>query len=110
MTVALVIGAVLLAAIVFMSWYGWTTLPGDARVPIHFGVGYNNFVSKRIGLLMYPGGGLVIYVIMAVVIHSDSVNGTPNKLPPTVGFPLGLGVILLTQMGAIRVARRMSGR
>ena len=43
----LVIGGVLLLAMIGVSWYGWITLPADALVPIHFGAGYNNFVSKR---------------------------------------------------------------
>jgi hypothetical protein len=37
-----------------VSCYGWVTLPADAQVPIHFGAGYNNFVSKRLGLIMHP--------------------------------------------------------
>jgi hypothetical protein len=51
MIAALVIGGVLLLAMIGVSWYGWITLPADARVPIHFGVGYQNCTSMYIGVL-----------------------------------------------------------
>jgi hypothetical protein len=35
-------------------------------VPIHFGAGYNNFVSKRLGLIMHPAAGVLVYVISAL--------------------------------------------
>jgi hypothetical protein len=54
MIAVLVIGGVLLLAMIGVSCYGWVTLPADAQVPIHFGTGYNNFVSKRLGLIMHP--------------------------------------------------------
>jgi hypothetical protein len=57
MIAALVIGGVLLLAMIGVAWYGWITLPADALVPIHFGPGYNNFVSKRLGLIMHPVAG-----------------------------------------------------
>ncbi len=62
MTAAFVIGGVLLLAMFGVSWYGWVTLPADARVPIHFGTGYNNFVSKRLGLIMHPAAGVLVYL------------------------------------------------
>ena len=62
-------GAVLLA-MVGVSCYGWVTLPADARVPIHFGAGYNNFASKGLGLVMHPAAGALIYVISAVTTHT----------------------------------------
>ena len=39
MIAALVTGGVLLLAMFGVAWYGWVTLPADARVPIHFGAG-----------------------------------------------------------------------
>lgn len=41
MTTALVIGGVVLLAMICVSCYGAVTLPGDARVPVHFGGSYN---------------------------------------------------------------------
>jgi hypothetical protein len=109
MVAALAIGAVLLCAMLCVSWYGWITLPADARVPVHFGVRYNNFVSKPFGLAMYPAGGLLVYLILTFVAHANTVNGGSGNLTPYVGFPCGMAVILVTQIGAIWVARRQSG-
>jgi hypothetical protein len=60
MTAVLVIGGVLLLAMIGVSWYGWVTLPADALVPIHFGASYNNFVSKRLGLIVHPAAGVLV--------------------------------------------------
>jgi hypothetical protein len=79
MIAALVIGGVLLLAMTGVSWYGWITLPADARVPIHFGVGYNNFVSKRIGLIMHPAAGVLVYVIFALATHHPSKSSLPSS-------------------------------
>jgi hypothetical protein len=35
MAVEVAAGAAVLAAMLCVSWYGWVSLPGDARVPIH---------------------------------------------------------------------------
>lgn len=102
MIAALVIGGVLLLAMIGVSWYGWITLPADARVPIHFGVGYNNFVSKRLGLIMHPAAGVLVYVISALATHHSS------KSPVFIG-PLVMCVLLAVQVGAIKVARTKSG-
>jgi hypothetical protein len=103
MIATLVIGGLLLLAMIGVSWYGWITLPADARVPIHFGVGYNNFVSKRIGLIMHPAAGVLVYVIFALATHHSS------KSSPAFIGPLVLCVLLAVQVGAIKVARTRSG-
>jgi hypothetical protein len=71
-TVALVIGGVILLAMIGVSWYGAVTLPGDARVPIHFGVSDNNFVPKRAGLVMHPAAGAVVLLLLAFASHGNS--------------------------------------
>jgi hypothetical protein len=103
----LAIGAVLLLAMVCVSWYGWVTLPADARVPIHFGVGYNNFVPKRVGLIMHPAIAALLLVIFTAVSHGNSGHG--GKTTPEVITPLVMGLLLVVQVGAVRVARRRSG-
>ena len=110
MTVALVIGGVILLAMICLSWYGAVTLPSDARVPIHFGVSYNNFVSKRVGLVMHPAAGAVVFLILAFVSHGNSANGASSKAPPYVFLPIILCVLLAVQAGAIRVARARTVR
>jgi len=104
MIAALVIGGVLLLAMFGVSAYGWVTLPADARVPIHFGPGaYNNFVSKRFGLIMHPAAGVVVYVITAVATHH------PHKSSPVIIVPILMCVLLAVQIGAINVARNRAG-
>lgn len=104
MIAALVIGGVVLLAMIGVSWYGWVTLPADARVPIHFGVGYNNFVPKRFGLVMHPLAGVVVYVISIVRTHNPA-----KAAPAEYIFPILMCVVLIVQIGAIKVARSRSG-
>ena len=108
MTAVLVIGGVILLAMVCVSWYGAVTLPSDARVPIHFGVSYNNFVSKRIGLVIHPAAGVVVFLLSVFVGHGHTANGGSSKALPHVFTVIVLCVLLAVQVGAIRVARRKS--
>jgi hypothetical protein len=103
MIAALVIGGVLLLAMFGVAWYGWVTLPADALVPIHFGVGYNNFVSKRLGLIIHPAAGVLVYVIPALATHHSSKSSSAFIVP------LIMCVLLAVQVGAIKVARTKSG-
>jgi len=103
MTAVLVIGAVILLAMFGVSWYGWVTLPADARVPVHFGVGYNNFVPKRLGLIIHPAAGAGVYVIFAVANHHA------GKSAPVFIGTLIMCVLLAVQIGSIKVARTRSG-
>ena len=103
------IGGAILIAMICVSWYGWTTLPPDALIPIHFGAQYNNFVPKRIGLIMHPAGGTVAFLILVLVIHGGSANAGSSSTPPYLVIPLIMFVGLIVQIGAIRVARRRSG-
>jgi hypothetical protein len=103
MIAALGIGGVILLAMIGVSWYGWVTLPADARVPVHFGTGYNNFVPKRVGLVLHPAAAALVYVLLAVTTHGS------HKAPPDFIFPLVMCLLLAVQVGAIRVARGRSG-
>jgi hypothetical protein len=103
MTAVLGIGGVILLAMIGVSWYGWVTLPADARVPIHFGAGYNNFVPKRVGLVVHPAAGALVLVLSALTTHGS------HKTPPVFIFPLVMCLLLAVQVGAIRVARGRSG-
>jgi hypothetical protein len=108
MTAALVIGGVVLLAMICVSWYGAVILPSDARVPIHFGVSYNNFVSKRVGLVIHPVAGAVVFLLSAFVSHGNSAHGASSKALPHVLPVIIMCVLLAVQVGAIRVARRRS--
>jgi hypothetical protein len=104
MIASLVIGGVILLAMIVVSCYGWVTLPADARVPIHFGAGYNNFVSKGLGLVMHPAAGVVIYVISAATTRNPAKASSAVYIVPIV-----MCVLLVVQVGAIKVARSRSG-
>jgi hypothetical protein len=104
MSTGLVIGGVILLAMIGVSWYGWITLPADARVPVHFGAGYNNFVPKRFGLVLHPAAGVLVFVVSAL-----DPKGSHGKAAPAFIFPLIMLVLLAVQVGAIKVARARSG-
>jgi hypothetical protein len=105
---AIAIGGVIWLAMVGASGYGWVTLPADARVPVHFGAAaYNNFVPKRIGLILHPAVGALVYVLILVANATHTTHGP--SLPVDVILPLLMCLLLVVQAGAIRAARRRSG-
>jgi hypothetical protein len=82
-----------------ISAYAAKTLPPDARIPLHYGIGaYNNFVSRTTGLVMWPGAGIVIYVLLLVTSHLKSEV-------TLVILPIVLVLLIAAQVGAYRVAR-----
>jgi hypothetical protein len=109
--VSLVIGAFILVAIIGIAAYGWATLPADARIPIHYGVGYNNFRSKTVGLIMWPAAAVVIYgtfvAVTAHVIQPHHPGG--GRSAPLVILPIVLAMVCAFEWGAISVARRNTG-
>jgi hypothetical protein len=107
-TTALVIGGVVLLAMICVSCYGAVTLPGDARVPVHFGGSYNNFVPKRVGLVIHPAAGAVVLLLSAFVRHGHQANGASSKTLPPVFIVIIMCVLLAVQVGAIWMARRRS--
>jgi hypothetical protein len=105
---ALAIGGVILLAIICVNWYGWVSLPSDALVPIHWGGTWGSFVSKRAGLAVHLAAGVGIYLLLAFVSVASPVHGKPPKVPVDFILPVVMGVLLITQAGAIKVARRRS--
>jgi hypothetical protein len=79
MIAELAIGGVILLAMIGVSWYGWVTLPADARVPVHFGAGYNNFVSKPLGLVIHPAAGALVYVLLALERTHTRASRCPSS-------------------------------
>ena len=108
MTAALVVGGAVLLAMICISCYGAVTLPSDARVPIHFGVSYNNFVPKRAGLVMHPAAGAVVFLLLFFVRHGNSANRASSGPLPHVFPVIIMCVLLAVQVGAVWVARRRS--
>jgi hypothetical protein len=109
-TAALVIGGVVLLAMICVSCYGAVTLPADARVPVHFGVSYNNFVPKRVGLVLHPAVGAAVLLVLALAGHGHPANGASSKALPSFVIVIIMCVLLAVQAGAIRVARRRVSR
>jgi hypothetical protein len=105
---ALVIAGVALLAIICMNWYGWVSLPRDARVPIHWGGTWGSFVPKRAGLAFYLAVGVVLYLVLAFVSLAGPAHGRPARLPLDVIVPIIMCALLITETGAIRAARRRS--
>lgn len=96
----LIIGGTLLLAIIAASLYGAATLPPGARVPVHFGPGgYNRWLPKQAGLALWPALGVIVYLIILATDHDQGIHGSP-----ATGLTVALGVILVTQIGALAVA------
>jgi hypothetical protein len=103
--VELAVGAALLAGNLCVSWYGWVTLPSAARVPVHFSpAAYNHFVSKRVALIVHPVVAAVLFVVLLAVRQSGAANGGSAL----AFLPVVMGALLITQAGAIKVARNRS--
>lgn len=108
MRIELAIGAAALAAMLCVSWYGWVTLPADARVPIHFGPGYyNRYVPKRIGLLIHPAIAVAVFLFLAFIPQAG--GSRHGRSPGPVFLPVVMLALLVVQAGAIWVARRRPG-
>jgi hypothetical protein len=60
-------------------------------------------VPKRLGLVLHPAAGALVYVLLAVTTHGS------HKAPPDFILPLVMCLLLAVQIGAIRVARGRSG-
>jgi hypothetical protein len=105
-TASIVIGALLLLVMVCISVYGAITLPSEARIPLHYGIGsYGNFASKTVGLIMWPVGGAVIYgIFVAVSEHAIKPNHGSAGPAPFIMLVVLLLVAAL-QYGAISLAR-----
>jgi hypothetical protein len=108
MVVGLALGAAILSAMICVSCYGWVTLPSDARVPIHFGMRYNNFVAKRTGLILHSAVAALVYAIFIAAVEGSPGGPSATNTPPYIILPIML-LLLIVQAGAIRVARLRSG-
>jgi hypothetical protein len=106
--VSIVVGAVILVVMIGIALYGAATLPSDARIPIHYGIGsYNNFASKTVGLIMWPAGGALIYgLFVAISAHALKPNHPGRGSGPLIIMLFVLALACVFEWGAISVARR----
>jgi hypothetical protein len=104
----LIIGGALLLAMICVSLYGAAALPPGAQLPVHFGpAGFNRWAPKNVGLILHPAIGAVAFVIVVVNVRNHQTHG---GLGPASGLTIALGVILITQIGALAVALNRSRR
>ena len=108
--VTLAIGGVLLLGIICVSVYGAKILPAGAQLPLHFGpAGYTRWAPKNIGLLAWPAIGVVAYVILIIQPGGHHAAGG-HGLPLRVGLTIALALMLVSHVGALRVAVNRSGQ
>ena len=69
-----------------------------AQMPLHWGpASWNNWVAKRVALVVYPAIGLVVYVVLAATMSAHRSKGL-------WGLVLALVVIAIVECGAIRAS------
>jgi len=103
---SLTVGGVLLLAMIAASARGAVRLAADARIPVHYGsVEHCLYVSKRVGLVIWPGVGAVLFGVLSAIAGSRLaagwVPGVRDVLVPAV-----LCVTLGFQVGALVMAAR----
>ncbi len=108
---SLVISGVLLAAMIGIAVYGAVTLPADARIPVHHGISsWENFVSKPVGLVVWPGTGVLLFAILTAVaehvITPNHGHHPPVSPVPLIIIPIVLALGAVAERGAISVARK----
>ncbi len=108
MIVAVAISGAILLGMIGVSWYGAVTLPPQARVPVHWGGSYGNFQSKRTGLITYPAVGAGMIVLLAGIGQIRPDRHAAGQFLAII-LPITMVVLIVTQAGAIRAARRNSG-
>ena len=109
MVAALAVGGVLLLAMIAASGYAAVILPGDARIPLHFGsTEHVILMSKRAGLVVWPALGAVLFGVLGGVSASSLaagwVPGVRDVLMPAV-----MCVVLGFQVGALVLAAQDQG-
>jgi hypothetical protein len=108
--ISLVIGGLLVVLMIGIAAYGWMTLPADARVPIHHGLGgYNNFVSKKAALISWPVAGVVLFAILVALATAAAKPDHGGGRTVVVIMLIALAVVALVEWGAVAAARRKSG-
>ena len=110
-TTSQVISGVLLAAIIGIAVYGAVTLPADARIPVHHGIGsWDRFVSKRAGLVVWSAIGVLLFgILTAVAEHVITPNHghhPPVSPVPLIILPIVLALGAVAEWRAISVARK----
>jgi hypothetical protein len=107
--VAWAVSGAILLGMIGVSWYGAVTLPPQARVPVHWGGSYGNFQSKRTGLITWPAAGAGLYILLAGIGQIRSKGHSAGQVLAVL-LPIIMVTLIVFQIGAIRAARRNSGK
>jgi hypothetical protein len=106
-TATFAIGGIFLFVMIVFSWCGAVTLPPAARIPVHWGFGYNRYVSKRAGLIIWPAAGALIYGIVGVLGgHAWWSHANSGGWEPAVFMTVIMGTLVVFQAGALAASRR----
>jgi hypothetical protein len=108
-TAALAVGGTLLTVMIVISWYGAVTLPARARVPVHWGFGWGSYVPKRVGLIIWPVAGAVLYALIGGLAGPTWSHGNPGTWAPAVFMIVIMGGLAAFQASALAAARRTVG-
>jgi uncharacterized membrane protein len=106
---ALAVGGVLLAVMIAASGYAAVILPGDARIPVHFGSHEHLWpLSKRSGLVVWPAVGAVVYGVLGGISASSLAAGWVPGVRVAL-MPALMCVVLGFQAGALVLAGQDQG-
>jgi hypothetical protein len=106
---ALAVGGVLLAVMIAASGYAAVILPGDARIPVHFGSHEHLWpLSKRSGLIVWPAVGAVVYGVLGGISASGLAAGWVPGVRVAL-MPALMCVVLGFQAGALVLAGQDQG-
>src|ERR1019366_1073369 len=73
---SLTVGGVLLLTMIAASARGAVRLARDARIPVHYGsVEHCLYVSKAVGLVIWPGAGAVLVGVVSAIPGSRLAGG-----------------------------------
>lgn len=70
-------------------------------------MGYNRWVPRNLGLVIWPTGGVLAYVIVLVTARGPQAAGGTR---PSVILTVLLAVMLVNHVGALIVARNRTSR
>jgi uncharacterized membrane protein len=108
----LVASGAAVAIMVATSAWGWSQIPDDAQIPIHWGLDgqADGFAPKAVGLFALPALGLIISALLAIVPAIEPRRENLNRSAPAYrAVWLSLLGLLVVLHGAAVVAATGAG-
>ena len=104
----LVASGAAVAIMLATSAWGWTQIPDDAQIPIHWGLDGqpDGYAPKAIGLLVLPAFGLIVSALLAIVPFVEPRRENLNRSGPAYrAVWLGvLGLLVVLHFAAVLAA------